>query len=66
MSVQLKQIANTRSHLPLRLAHQLNDDLRFSTREDLARFDMQVYLTVLLARINALADSVRQTYLETV
>lgn len=63
---QLEQIANTRSHLPLRLAHQLNVDLRFSTREDLAQSDMQVYLTGLLARINALADSVRQTYLETV
>lgn len=63
---QLEQIANTRSHLPLRLAHQLNVDLRFSTREDLIQTDMQVYLTGLLARINALADSVRQTYLETV
>lgn len=29
---QLEQIANDRSHLPLRLAHQLNVDLRFSTR----------------------------------
>jgi uncharacterized alpha-E superfamily protein len=31
---QLEQIANDRSHLPLRLAHQLNVDLRFSTRDD--------------------------------
>ena len=61
---QLEQIANDRSHLPLRLAHQLNVDLRFSTRDDLAQADLQVTLNALLARINALSDSIRQTYLE--
>ena len=61
---QLEQIANDSSHLPLRLAHQLNVDLRFSTREDLAQADLQVTLNALLARINALSDSIRQTYLE--
>ncbi|MGM1327146.1 alpha-E domain-containing protein, partial [Klebsiella michiganensis] len=48
----------------LRLAHQLNVDLRFSTRDDLAQADLQVTLNALLARINALSDSIRQTYLE--
>lgn len=61
---QLEHIANDRSHLPLRLAHQLNVDLRFSTRDDLAGADLQSYLNGLLARINALSDSIRQTYLE--
>ena len=63
---QLEQITNARSHLPLRLAHQLNVDLRFSTMNDLRQADMQTYLNGLLTRINALADSVRQTYLEAV
>ncbi|MBN0602733.1 alpha-E domain-containing protein, partial [Pseudomonas aeruginosa] len=49
---------------PLRLAHQLNVDLRFSTRDDLAQADLQTTLNGLLARINALSDSIRQTYLE--
>ncbi|MGS4819227.1 alpha-E domain-containing protein [Raoultella terrigena] len=61
---QLEHIANDRSHMPLRLAHQLNVDLRFSTREELASADLQSYLNGLLARINALSDSIRQTYLE--
>ena len=45
-------------------AHQLNVDLRFSTRDDLAQADLQTTLNGLLARINALSDSIRQTYLE--
>ena len=52
------------SYQPLRLAHQLNVDLRFSTRDDLAQADLQTTLNGLLARINALSDSLRQTYLE--
>ncbi len=40
-----------------------NVDLRFSTRDDLAQADLQTTLNGLLARINALSDSIRQTYL---
>jgi hypothetical protein len=36
-SSPLEKIANDRSYQPLRLAHQLNVDLRFSTRDDLAQ-----------------------------
>ncbi|MDV1056027.1 alpha-E domain-containing protein [Klebsiella quasipneumoniae subsp. similipneumoniae] len=61
---ELEKIANDRSYQPLRLAHQLNVDLRFSTRDDLAQADLQTTLNGLLARINALSDSIRQTYLE--
>lgn len=61
---QLELIANDRAYQPLRLAHQLNVDLRFSTHDDLAGADLQSYLNGLLARINALSDSIRQTYLE--
>lgn len=61
---QLELVANNHSHHPLRLAHQLPVDLRFSTREDLTRADLQSYLNGLLARVNALSDSIRQTYLE--
>ena len=46
----------------MRLAHQLNVDLRFSTRDDTAQADLQTTLNGLLARINALSDSIRQTY----
>lgn len=59
---ELEKIANDRSYQPLRLAHQLNVDLRFSTRDDLAQADLQTTLNGLLARINALSDSIRQTY----
>ena len=34
---ELEKIANDRSYQPLRLAHQLNVDLRFSTRDDWRR-----------------------------
>ncbi len=34
---ELEKIANDRSYQPLRLAHQLNVDLRFSTRDDRRR-----------------------------
>ena len=61
---QLELIASARSHLPLRLAHQINVDLRFSTRDELAEADMQQWLSELLARINALSDCIRRTYLE--
>ncbi|MCL7707904.1 alpha-E domain-containing protein, partial [Enterobacter kobei] len=61
---ELEKIANDRSYQPLCLAHQLNVDLRFSTRDDLAQADLQTTLNGLLARINALSDSIRQTYLE--
>ena len=61
---QLELIASARSHLPLRLAHQINVDLRFSTRDELAAADMQQWLGELLGRINALSDSIRRTYLE--
>ena len=50
---ELEKIANDRSYQPLRLAHQLNVDLRFSTRDDLAQADLQTTLNGLLARINA-------------
>ncbi|KEA54271.1 hypothetical protein DT73_02555 [Mangrovibacter sp. MFB070] len=63
---QLELVANQHSQQPLRIAHQLNVDLRFSTLEDLVKADMQSYLTGLLTRINALADSIHKTYLETV
>ena len=59
---ELEKIANDRSYQPLRLAHQLNVDLRFSTRDDTAQADLQTTLNGLLARINALSDSIRQTY----
>ncbi|KMK19618.1 hypothetical protein ABW09_04955 [Pluralibacter gergoviae] len=61
---QLELIASARSHLPLRLAHQINVDLRFSTRDELAEADMQQWLSELLERINALSDCIRRTYLE--
>ena len=61
---QLELIASARSHLPLRLAHQINVDLRFSTRDELAEADMQQWLSELLARINVLSDCIRRTYLE--
>ena len=63
---QLELIARGRPHQPLRFAHQLNVDLRFSTQDDLVKTDMQYFLNDLLTRINDLADSVRQTYLEAV
>lgn len=63
---QLELIANARSHHALRLAHQLNVDLRFNTLDSLIKPDMQTSLNGLLTRINALADSIRQTYLEAV
>lgn len=61
---QLELIASARSHLPLRLAHQINVDLRFSTRDELAEADMQQWLSELLERINVLSDCIRRTYLE--
>lgn len=61
---QLETISSARARMPLRLAHQLNVELRFSTLEDVLAADLQNYLNQFLSKINTLADSIRQTYLE--
>lgn len=61
---QLEMIGSPRSRIPQRLAHQLHVELRFGSLDDVLADDLQTYLNSFLSKINALADSIRQTYLE--
>ena len=57
-------IGSERARVPLRLAHLLHVELRFGSLENVLAEDVQAWLNRFLTKINELADSIRQTYLE--
>ncbi len=61
---QLEMIGSERARVPLRLAHLLHVELRFGSLENVLAEDVQAWLNRFLTKINELADSIRQTYLE--
>ncbi|QHB34123.1 alpha-E domain-containing protein [Yersinia canariae] len=64
MEQQLALIGGNRSHQPRRLVSILLAELRFSSITDVMADGLHVYLMDFLGKINAIADSIRQTYLE--
>lgn len=61
---QLALIGGNRSNQPRRLVSILLAELRFSSITDVMADGLHVYLMDFLGKINAIADSIRQTYLE--
>lgn len=61
---KLEQLRTDHTMTPLRLAHQLLVELRFSNMDDLLQEDLQQYLSQFQKKMNHLADNIRLTYLE--
>jgi uncharacterized alpha-E superfamily protein len=64
MVQQLELIGSSGANTPRRLAHTLHAELRFSSMKEVQDIGLHNWLSAFLGQINAIAESIHQTYLE--